>query len=81
MRKRQKSLPEPVCTVLLRSQPTWQAVVRISSWMMRQRQPADLKSSALSVMSQDVLTTSYVDVPDVREIRVSPSSLFRWKMT
>ena len=31
-------------------------------------------------MSPDVLIISCVDVPDVRETRVSPASIFRWKM-
>ena len=34
-----------------------------------------------SVMSPDVSTISCVDVPDVREIQVNPSSTFPWKMT
>ncbi len=36
-------MPEPVYTVQLRSQPTWQDVVRISNWMMRQKAAGGLK--------------------------------------
>ena len=40
---------------------------------------AVLRSSVRSAMNPDVLTISSVDVPDVREIRVSPASIFLWK--
>jgi len=40
-----------------------------------------LLSSVQNVMSPDVLIISFADVPDVREIRVNPVSIFPWKMT
>ena len=39
------------------------------------------RSLVQNVMSPDVLTTSCVDVPDVREIRVNPVSTFPLRMT
>ncbi len=45
------------------------------------REAGGLRSSVLSVMNPDVLITSYVAVPDVREIRENLDSTFLWKMT
>ena len=39
-----------------------------------------LRSSVQSVMNPDVLTTSCADVPDDREIRENPVSIFLWRM-
>ena len=39
------------------------------------------RSSVQNVMSPVVLTTSCVDVPDVRAIRENPDSIFLWRMT
>ena len=64
----------------LRLQRTWQAVVPISSWMMRQRQPVAFGLSVRSVMSPAVSIISCVVVPVVREIRENPVSIFHWKM-
>lgn len=63
-----------------RLRPTWPDVVRISSWMMLQERPEVLRSSVQSVMNPDVLTTSCADVPDDREIRENPVSIFLWRM-
>ena len=48
--------------------------------MMLQERPEVLRSSVQSVMNPDVLTTSCADVPDDREIRENPVSIFLWRM-
>ena len=65
-----------VSTALLRSRPTWQAVVRILSWMRKQRRQAVLRSSVLSVTNPDVSIISCAAEADVREIPVNPASIF-----
>ena len=44
------------------------------------REAGGLKTSVQSVMNPDVLTTSCADVPDDREIRENPVSIFLWRM-
>ena len=60
--------------------PIWRAVVQILSWTTRQGGPEDLRSSAQSGMSPDVLTTSSAGVPAVRGIRGNPDSISHWRM-